>query len=446
MNSISRALLEQYRCPEEFLNIRLAGRLSEDTGFFSFGRETLCYGKTTVGFRTRSCRKRLYDALSNVSSNGALTLPFDPTEVMHNLRWEKYKRKSLGSFERLARHAYYLARPFMSVAVRQQVQRFHARNWRKVEFPHWPIDCTVENISERVMHLALDASGDERVPFIWFWPNGASGCIVMTHDVETTAGLEFCSTLMGIDDKFDCKASFQIVPEERYDIPYDLLLEMKRRGFEINVQDLNHDGSLFENHKEFLRRAEIINRYAQEWGASGFRAGVLYRNPEWFQALKFSYDMSIPNVARLDPQRGGCCTVMPYFIGDILELPVTTTQDYMLFYLLNDYSIDHWKAQTELILQKHGLITFIVHPDYIIADRERQTYIQLLEFLREIRKELNLWTALPSQVDRWWRQRARMSVVKQANTWKVEGDETGRAVLAYVVSSAEGIRYEFAST
>jgi hypothetical protein len=28
--------------------------------------------------------------------------------------------------------------------------------------------------------------------------------------------------------------------------------------------------------------------------------------------LCFAYDMSIPNVAHLDPQRGGCCTIMPF--------------------------------------------------------------------------------------------------------------------------------------
>ena len=60
--------------------------------------------------------------------------------------------------------------------------------------------------------------------------------------------------------------------------------------------------------------------------------------------------MSVPNVAHLEPQRGGCCTVMPYFIGDILELPLTTTQDYSLFHILGDYSIALWKQQIELIL------------------------------------------------------------------------------------------------
>ena len=68
----------------------------------------------------------------------------------------------------------------------------------------------------------------------------------------------------------------------------------------------------------------------------------------WYDDLKFSYDMSVPNVAHLDPQRGGCCTVMPYFLGDILEIPVTTVQDYTLFSILDDYSIDLWKRQIEI--------------------------------------------------------------------------------------------------
>ena len=38
--------------------------------------------------------------------------------------------------------------------------------------------------------------------------------------------------------------------------------------------------------------------------------------PIGWQRLDFSFDMSIPNVAHLDPQRGGCCTIMPYFIGN----------------------------------------------------------------------------------------------------------------------------------
>ena len=51
----------------------------------------------------------------------------------------------------------------------------------------------------------------------------------------------------------------------------------------------------------------------------------MYRNQEWYDVFEFSYDMSVPNVAHLEPMRGGCCTVMPYFIGKIVELPSGAT-------------------------------------------------------------------------------------------------------------------------
>ena len=96
---------------------------------------------------------------------------------------------------------------------------------------------------------------------------------------------------------------------------------------------------------------------------------MLYRNTDWFGDLNFAYDMSVPNVGHLDPQPGGCCTVMPYFIGQMLEIPLTTIQDYSLFHILQDYSIDVWKRQIARILDGHGLASFNIHPDYIIEEK-----------------------------------------------------------------------------
>ena len=141
--------------------------------------------------------------------------------------------------------------------------------------------------------------------------------------------------------------------------------------------------------------------------------------------------MSVPNVAHLDPQRGGCCTVMPYFLGNILELPVTTTQDYTLFRILNDYSIALWKQQIEVIMEKHGLISFIAHPDYVAASRERSVYEALLRHLVSLREEKGVWLTTPGEVNRWWRQRAEMSLVETGDGWRIEGEGKERACIAY---------------
>src|SRR6202043_3076800 len=126
------------------------------------------------------------------------------------------------------------------------------------------------------------------------------------------------------------------------------------------------DGHLFDDHEQFQESASQINEFAMRFGSKGFRSGALYRNQEWYDAFLFSYDMSVPNVGHLDPQPGGCCTVMPYFIGRLLEMPVTTTQDYSLFHVRNCYSMELWKRQIDIILEGNGLASFIVHPDYVI--------------------------------------------------------------------------------
>ncbi len=444
---LSQVVRDRYRCPEGFLDFRLSGELSPDAGYFQFGPSTICYGRSSNGVHQAQLSSALCDALPGVAIDGAqLVLPFDPNEVIDNLHLERYLGGQSGAYEKALKKIYYWLRPFTSRSLRKRIQRFRAAGWQKVPFPRWPVDTTVENLCETLVLLSLQAKAVDRVPFVWFWPGGARGCVSMTHDVETEAGRDFCAQLLDIDDSFGIKASFQIVPEGRYPVTPEFLNRLRDRGFEIGIQDLNHDGRLFDEREEFRRRAALINRYGREYGAKGFRAGVLYRKPEWYQDLDFSFDMSMPNVAHLDPQRGGCCTVMPYFIGDILELPLTTVQDYTLFYVLNERSIDLWKVQLDRILAKNGLATFIVHPDYIAEPETRVVYEALLSWLGELPKQQALWFALPRDIDSWWRERNRMSVVKDGESWRIVGEGAERAVLAFAKAVDGQLIYELADT
>src|SRR5208282_167067 len=278
----------------------------------------------------------------------------------------------------LIRKSYYFVRGLLPVPVRRHLQRAYFSGWQKLPFPAWPVDFTVDMLHQELLKLSMEAHGVREVPFIWFWPEGAPNCLIMTHDVEGSAGLDFTPQLMDLDESYGLRASFQVIPEKRYEIKEEYVQEIRSRGFEFNIHDLNHDGHLYEEKEEFLRRAKRINEYVHRFNARGFRAGAMYRNADWFDAFEFSYDMSVPNVAHLEPERGGCCTVMPFFIGGIVELPLTTTQDYSLFHILNDYSLDLWKRQLDLIRQRNGLMSFITHPDYLIAQRERKVYESLL--------------------------------------------------------------------
>jgi hypothetical protein len=293
------------------------------------------------------------------------------------------------------------------------------------------------------MTLVLKNRGGE-IPFIWFWPDGAKSAVTVTHDVEGAAGGEFCDTLMSLDDSFGIKAAFQIVPEGRRALPAEMIDRIRQRGFEVNVHDLNHDGHLFSSREAFVERAARINEHARRLGAEGFRSGSMYRELEWFDALDFSFDMSVPNAAHLEPQRGGCCTVMPYFLGQMVEIPLTTVQDYSLFHILGDYTIGLWQQQAELIMARHGLVTVLTHPDYLVEDRARGVYSELLAYLKRLRSERQLWMALPSDVDQWWRSRHRMSLVPDGRSWRIEGPQSHRATLAFARLEGDRVVYRFA--
>ncbi len=367
-----------------------------------------------------------------------MKLPYDPARVIENLRHERYEKNLVWSRNKTVSqqwpfNAYYFIRNSLPTSIRRCMQRAYFSNWKARPFPAWPVDFTVDTIHEKLLKLSMETAGLRRLPFIWFWPEGAPNCLILTHDVETSAGRDLTPQLMDLDESCHLRASFQVIPEKRYEVPDEYVQEIWNRGFEFNIHDLNHDGRLYSARDQFLSRAAKINEYVRRYNAKGFRAGIMYRNLDWYDAYDFSYDMSVPNVGHLDPQRGGCCTVFPFFVGKVLELPLTTTQDYSLFHILNHYSIDLWKKQLDLIRQRNGLMSFLAHPDYLISARTRKVYESLLDYLRQMVSDEKIWHALPREVDQWWRSRSQMKLIQKGRNWEIEGPGKERARIAYAV-------------
>jgi hypothetical protein len=440
-------LAEYYRTPLHPRALYAPGGFQNGAGFFRLGDDVVCYGECQGGVANNVVDSLAFDVSEAISTTGAeLCLPFNIGDVIENLRRERYVQKLKGSPKGIShrtwvRECYYLVRRLLPVAVRRHLQRAYLKDWKTLQFPHWPLDFTVDSLNEAFLRLTMIAQGCDKVPFIWFWPDGASNALILTHDVETVAGRDFSSSLMDIDQSHRFRASFQVIPEKRYEVPESFVSEIRARGFEFNIHDLNHDGRLFEEEGRFLRRARRINEYLKKYNARGFRSGAMYRNLDWYDAFEFSYDMSVPTVAHLEPQRGGCCTVMPFFVGRILEIPLTTSQDYSVFHILNDYTIDLWKQQISLIQQKNGLLSFIAHPDYLIDLRCRTVYESLLAYLRRVVDRGAIWATLPGEVDRWWRARKEMRLVQEGNGWRIEGPESQRARVAYASIDGDRIVY-----
>ena len=98
-------------------------------------------------------------------------------------------------------------------------------------------------------------------------------------------------------------------------------------------------------------------------GRSGFRSPATHRNAEWMRELGAGYDSSFPDTHPFDPQPGGCCSILPYFLGDLVELPITLPQDHTLFEILREP--DRALARQGGWIAEHGgLVNVLVHPDY----------------------------------------------------------------------------------
>jgi hypothetical protein len=417
---MSKLVVQHYRCPERYTDLVPK-------------REFLLGLIRGVVDSYSQVRSDSGDVRSLKGESSAAQLLTRAEEAIQDLRYERYLSNNDSNVLRsVVAETYYFLRPILFTAIRKYIQRAYLSRWTKLTFPHWPVDTTADDLLGQLLLGMLESDATtKRIPFVWFWPDGASSCAIMTHDVETETGLKYCASLMDIDAAFGIPASYQIVPQDRYHASAAFIGEVKKRGCEVNIHDLNHDGLLFRNEGEFHRRAKQINAYGDKFGARGFRSAALYRNHDWLTALTFEYDMSVPNVAHLDPQRGGCCTVLPYFIDHMLELPVTMTQDYSLFHILHQYSMDLWKRQIELIGRKNGLISFIVHPDYLMNESARSVYRELLSYLSELRKGEGMWITTPGEVNDWWRRRAELRVVEDGTGWRIVGEGSERARIGY---------------
>jgi hypothetical protein len=418
---MQKSITEYYKLPENYLTFNISEQDDGRDRFFHLNK-ILCFGKSAA-----------HETASVITGDNCISLSTDLNSIIDNLRLERYAASENRIFYKsFYIEFYYKIRPYLPDYFRHKLQKFSMRKWKKISFPHFPVDTTVEDIFESIIVQLLKYNNNKPIPFIWFWPEGKKGCLLMTHDIEEEAGLNFCPEMMDIDSSFDIKSSFQAVPEKRYKITAEDVKAFSVRGFEVLLHGLNHDGKLFSNKEIFLERIKKIHRYAERWKVNGFRSPIMYRNLDWYEYFNFKYDMSVPNNANIEPQKGGCCTVMPYKIANLLEIPLTTMQDHPLYYYLKDHTVSLWQRQVDIILKKYGLLSFSIHPDYTIPAKAKENYKRLLSYLAELRETSNLWNALPAEIYEWWTARNLMLLVNKNGKWEIEGDNTGKARIAYM--------------
>ena len=331
-------------------------------------------------------------------------LPFDLTEAFENYvseAWRADTRQRRLSERQL--DVFYRLKRFIPRRAQLAARRSLARFQRQPEFPAWPLDRSVTRLLRFYARCLMLAAGRTEMPFRWFWPGGARAALVLTHDVESAEGLRLAVELADLEEERGLRSSFNVVARW-YPIDRGIVRDLRERGFELGVHGVYHDRSMFASRESFESQLPVVRSMAAELGADGFRSPATHRVFEWLGELPVSYDCSVPHSDPFEPQPGGCCSLWPFFIGDVVELPYTMPQDHTLFNLLGHRSPEVWLRQLDSIEADHGLAQCVSHPDpgYMGDLDKRRLYA---EFLEAVTGRDHLWRALPRDVASWWRAR-----------------------------------------
>lgn len=296
---------------------------------------------------------------------------------------------------------YYMIKPLIprstQLAIRRFIIKFKLNKVKNI----WPIN----EISSKQ-------------PVNWpGWPEGKDFAFILTHDVETSIGLDRCQALAEIDKSYGFKSSFNIVPY-KYPISPSILSWLKIEGFEVGVHDYNHDGKLYRSKLLFDERAKMINQCLKEWNVNGFRSAAMHHNLEWISDLNILYDSSTFDTDPFEPQPDPIDTIFPFCYKQknsnrcYVEVPYTLPQDFTLFVIMRERDCSVWERKLKWISEKKGMATVIVHPDYINFDSNKPNgvdeysinlYVNFLEHIRNVYKD-RYWNPLPNELATYIKQ------------------------------------------
>jgi peptidoglycan/xylan/chitin deacetylase (PgdA/CDA1 family) len=366
---------------------------------------------------------------------GSVFLPFDPGEAMGYLWSERYTRMGLSRWTGAVRNGlvktYYAVRPLLPREVQIRLRQGYAAHLDLPDFPGWPAEHSLHDMYDWLWGVLASVAG-QPVPYLSPWPAGKDAAFVLTHDVETDVGRDSIEALRSPERELGLRSSWNFVPE-RYDVPDELVRQIKDDGCEVGVHGLRHDGQDLASRRKLSKRLPAMREYADRWGAVGFRSPATQRHWKLMPTMGFDYDSSYHDTAPHEPQPGGSCTYLPFFNDDLVELPMTLPMDHTIFEILGHSDGTVWKDKAEEVRRRGGMVLVLVHPDYVTCPGLLEAWRALLA---QLAGDERVWHALPREVSDWWRRRARSGIERRSGTWAVQGPAADEAEVRF--GGAEG--------
>jgi hypothetical protein len=368
--------------------------------------------------------------------DSSVFLPYDPDEIVENCRTEAYSSVSSSRVSRAltaqVRRAYYGIRPLLPRPAQIWLRRKFTGIQKRSRFPRWPAESALHDFSDLFCADLATVIG-RPVPRIAAWPYGRGWAFVVTHDVETDVGYSAVAPVLELERALGIRSAWYYVPR-RYTVALEDLRRLVDQGLEVGVHGLYHDGRDLGSLALLQKRLPGIREAADSWGAVGFRSPALHRRWEWMPLLGFDYDSSYPDTDPYEPMPGGCCSWLPFFIGDVVELPITLPQDHTLFTILRQDDETIWVRKAELLRARGGMVLMDTHPDYLT---DEDTFTAYGRFLQQFVGDTSAWHALPHEVSSWWRRRSASHLEPNGDGWRVVGPAADEASVEYVQPSCD---------
>ena len=343
----------------------------------------------------------------SIDLDGIFINNFD--KIIENIVYEQYYHVKRPLHARL---------PFdytkVPVALRNSLFTFLLKLKRDPKWPNWPIEKSVELIRHLyIKSISIKLGG--KIPYIAFWPQKKRFAAAVTHDCDTASSFKNIGKIRDIERKYGITSCWNIL-SNKYRIDKTALKKLKGEGCEIGLHGDTHDNKL-----PFLRTDEIRERLAgtsnivEEFEIMGFRSPSLLRNKKFLELLSdyFEYDSSTCDTDLLSPvaMRSGTCTVFPFFIKRMVEIPITLPQDHRLIRLKQTKSqmLNVWKEKIDFLRQVNGSAVLLTHPDSHIFgnDNYLDVYEKILKYLAGFEDS---WITIPAEIGEWWNERDNASI------------------------------------
>ncbi len=358
-----------------------------------------------------------------VEAGGGVTFYFDYPATLEFIRTEQYCRFKRPWLSYLPFDYYRLPTVLRRVAANVATRtRMNTRDG----FPSFPVEKSLQALIY-VAEQSGTSTARGRLPKAHFvWPEGKRYCVVLSHDVDTEHGIAFMPRIVDLERSFGLSSSWNIVgdlfaPNRR---TLDAVYE---QGCEIGLHGHTHNLRLpYQSSQCIGKTIKHYDTVLTAYAIQGYRSPYYLRSPILFSALSsfFVYDSSVPDVDvfSLGVDRGGCCSIVPFRIGSILELPVTVPYEIILHMGIAPEKLnDFWQDKIQWIKEAGGMILVNTHPEpyYLKDPKVLGAYEELLTLLSG---DGCAWYALPRDVAQWYKR-----IEATYRTSEVSGDLSNAA-------------------